>query len=174
MLTLPSTPILTPIHQANKVHYQTVHMHYTGSVVPVIVTENNLVRQSQTQTHVHQGAEGSLQLYPHGHTHTTVLTRHLTDALINTDSRVVTHVRTRTHHGVEGLLQLLLLHEQTAGHALPLAVAASGGEETRQQHHQVPQRDLHRSAQPDRAREELEPSRHEGPRQGSAAGESGR
>lgn len=52
-----------------------------------------------------------------------------------------------THHGVERLLQLLL-QEQTAGRTLPLAVAASGGEEARQQHHQVPQRDLHRSAQP--------------------------
>lgn len=58
-----------------------------------------------------------------------------------------------THHGVERLLQLqllLLLHKQTAGRTLPLAVTASGGEETRQQHHQVTQRDLHRSARPDR------------------------
>lgn len=54
-----------------------------------------------------------------------------------------------THHGVECLLQLLLLHEQSTGRTLPLAVTASRGEETRQQHHQVPQRDLHRSAQPD-------------------------
>lgn len=61
----------------------------------------------------------------------------------------VTHKH--TDHGVESLLQLLLLlEEQSAGHTFPLAVTASRGEETRQQHHQAPQRDLHRSAHPDR------------------------
>lgn len=86
---------------------------------------------------------------------------YITYTLVTTEIRH-THARTKsapqvffsqgegTHHGVERLLQLLLLlHEQTAGRTLPLAVAASGGEETRQQHQQVPQRDLHRSARPD-------------------------
>lgn len=49
----------------------------------------------------------------------------------------------RTHHAAEGLL---LLQEQTAGQALSPAVAASGGEATREQRQQVPQRDLHGSA----------------------------
>ena len=118
--------------------------------------ENNLVRQSQTQTHLHQAAGGSEQLYPHWRTHDTVdkafSERSYQQWLTTTtDSLTHTHTHTHTHHGVEGLLQLqLLLQEQSAGHTLPLAVAASRGEETRQQHYQVPHRDLHRSAQPGR------------------------
>lgn len=64
------------------------------------------------------------------------------------------------------MTQLLLLQEQTAGHTLALAVAASGGEEARQQHHQVPQRDLHRSARTRQARATEVPSRWDSPRCG--------
>lgn len=76
------------------------------------------------------------------------LTRHLGSYQHNWQRHTHTHIH--THHGVESFLQLLLLQEQTAGHAFPLTVAASRGEQTCQQHQQVPQRDLHSSAQPDR------------------------
>lgn len=126
------------------------------------------------QTHLYQGVEGLLQLYPHRHTHTTVLTRHLVDALINSDSQRPTATHTYAHHGVEGLLQLLLLlQEQPAGHTFPLAVTASRGRETCQQHHQAPQRDLHRSAHPDRqAQTGAQQVEEKSLKQGSA-GESG-
>lgn len=80
----------------------------------------------------------------------------------------------QTHHGVEGLLQLLLLQEQPTGHTFPLAVTASRGGETCQQHHQAPQRDLHRSAHPDRqAQTGAQQVEEKSLKQGSTAGESG-
>lgn len=72
---------------------------------------------------------------------------------VDMHSHRITMIHTCAHHGVEGLFQLLLLQEQSTGHTLPLTVAASRGEETCQQDHQAPQRDLHRSAHPDRQRQ---------------------
>ncbi len=73
------------------------------------------------------------------------------------------------------MLQLLLLHEQTAGHTLPLAVTASRGEETRRQHQQVPQRELHLSAQPDRRGQRgAQQVEEKSLKQGSTAGETGK
>lgn len=72
---------------------------------------------------------------------------------VDMHSHRITMIHTCAHHGVEGLFQLLLLQEQSTGHTLPLTVTASRGEETCQQDHQAPQRDLHRSAHPDRQRQ---------------------
>lgn len=72
----------------------------------------------------------------------------LLSSVTHNDSQ--SHTHTHAHHGVEGLLLLLLLQEQIAGQTFSLAVTAPRSEETCQQHHQVPQRDLHRSEQPDR------------------------
>lgn len=72
---------------------------------------------------------------------------------VDAHSHRITTTHTCAHHGVEGLFQLLLLQQQSTGHTLPLTVAASRAEETCQQDHQAPQRDLHRSAHPDRQRQ---------------------
>jgi len=105
-------------------------------------------RYSHLDWHLFQCTECLLQSHPNRHT--TMLTSHSVDCLIGSNPQTNNDTHTHTYYGIEALLQLVLLKKQTAGHTLLLAVTASRGEETCQQNQQGPQRDLHRSAHPDR------------------------